>query len=185
MGTTGAAPIRGPRSRLLRTILRFAHLQHDEWIDPHELAQAVHGLVVGAAVMAAASLHGTFLQVVISVFVTLAVYWAAERYSEILAGGVRGERMSWADIRASLRHGWPMLEAAYAPLLVLLASSLFSRDLQVGVFIALVFSTALLGLLGYLAARGSGASRGGVWGWTLTSIFFGVVVIALKLFALH
>ena len=78
-----------------------------------------------------------------------------------------------------------MLEAAYAPLLVLLAFSLFSQDLQVGVFIALVFSTVLLGLLGYLAARGSGASSRAVWGWTLTSAFFGVVVIALKLFALH
>jgi hypothetical protein len=185
MSTARPAPVRRPRSRLLQTILKFARLQHDEWIDPHELAQAVHGLVVGAAVMAAASLHGTLLQVIVTVLVTLAVYWAAERYAQILAGGMRDEGPSWAGIRAELRHGWPMLESAYAPLLVLLLVALLSRDVQVGVLAALVFSTALLGLLGYLAARRSNATPRAVWSWTLVTMLFGVVVIALKLFALH
>jgi hypothetical protein len=40
------------------------------WTDERELAHAIHGTIVGAAVMAAASLHGTLGQVVVSVVVT-------------------------------------------------------------------------------------------------------------------
>ncbi len=174
--------MRGARSR----ILRFARMHRGEWNDPRELAQAVLGLVVGAAVMAAASVEDRLGQVIIAVVVSLIVYWAAERYAQILAAGVQGARPSWAGIREALRGGWPMVEASYAPILVLVVATLLSRgNVQVGVFSSLIFSTLLLGMLGYAAARRSGVSRRARWALILVSTLFGVVVIALKLFVLH
>ena len=42
--------------------------------------------------MAAASRHGTLTEVIVTVLVTVAVYWAAERYAEVLATAVQGRR---------------------------------------------------------------------------------------------
>ena len=84
------------------------------WTNERELADAIHGTVVGAAVMVAASLHGTLGQVVITVVATLFVYWATERYAELLAAGARGRVLDRRNVAAALRHGWPMLESSYS-----------------------------------------------------------------------
>ena len=130
------------------------------WTNERELADAIHGMVVGAAVMVAASVHGTLGQVVITVVATLFVYWATERYAELLAAGARGRVLDRRNVVAALRHGWPMLESSYSPVVVLLAG------------------------LGYGAARRSDATVAGALGWAAMSGLLGVAVIALKL-ALH
>jgi hypothetical protein len=77
-------------SRLARQFVVHARVHRQEWADDRELAHAIHGTVVAAAAMAAASLHGTLVQVVVTVLVTVAVYWPAERYARVLAVAVRG-----------------------------------------------------------------------------------------------
>lgn len=163
---------------------RFGQLwrrQRERWADPRELAHAIHGLVVGAAVMVAASLHGELGQVVVAVVFTLAVYWVAERYSHILAEGVRGERPTRAGVAASFRRGWPMVQVSYAPLLVLVGVTLVTGDLPPGVLAALGFSTVLLAVLGYAAARRSGVTGLAVWGWTAGTAVLGFAIMGLKL----
>ncbi len=154
------------------------------WSDEQELADAIHGTVVGSAVMVAASLHGTLGQVVIAVVATLLVYWATERYAELLAAGAHGRVPDRASVAAALRRGWPMLQSSYAPLVVLLAASLLGADLPGAVLAALCLSTVVLGGLGYRAARRSDATVLGALGWAAMSGLLGVAVIALKL-ALH
>lgn len=153
------------------------------WSDEHELAHAINGTIVGAAVMVAAGAHGTLGQVVISVVGTLTVYWAAERYAEMLAVGVHKPQHGQRRL-AVLRNGWPMLESSYVPLIVLLVTSALGADLHTAVLTALGLSTVLLAGLGYVAARDSGAPRAAALGWGAVSALFGVAVIALK-FALH
>ena len=154
------------------------------WTDEHELAHAIHGTVVGAAVMVAASLHGTLAQVVITVVATLLVYWATERYAELLAAGARGRVLDRRSVVAALGRGWPMLESSYIPVIALLIASALGAELRGAVLVALCLSTVLLAGLGYGAARHSGAARGGALGWAAASGLLGVAVIALKL-ALH
>lgn len=152
----------------------------ERWADDRELAHAILGTVVGAAAMAAASLHGTLGEVVVTVLVTVAVYWAAERYARVLATEVRGpERLR--KIGPVLRRGWPMVEAAYTPLVVLVAIEFFTDNLRAGVLAALGVATALLGALGYAAARRAGTTRAGAAGWAMVSAGLGVVVILLKI----
>ena len=100
------------------------------WTDEQELADAIHGTVVGSAVMVAASLHGTLGQVVVIVVATLFVYWATERYAEVLASGVYGPAADRSRISAALRRGWPMLQSAYAPVIVLLVTSALGAELR-------------------------------------------------------
>jgi hypothetical protein len=179
--TEPPVPTRSGRSG---SILRLGRRQREKWSDEHELAHAVNGTVVGAAVMVAASVHGTLGEVVLAVVATLLVYWAVERYSEALAVSVRGPGPSRARIVAVLGHGWPMLQASYAPLVALLVTTALGADLQTAVLVALGLSTALLTTLGHAAARRAGATRLAAFGWAAVSALLGLAVVALKL-ALH
>ena len=154
------------------------------WADERELADAIHGTVVGSAVMVAASLHGTLVQVVVTVVATLLVYWATERYSELLAAGARGRVPDRRSVVAALRRGWPMLQSSYASVIVLLVMSAFGAELPVAVLAALCLSTVLLAGLGYGAARRSDATVLAALAWAGVSALLGVAVIGLKL-ALH
>src|ERR1700754_4484299 len=166
-------------------IVRAAELHRNRWSDEHELAYAIHGTVVGAAVMMAASLHGTLGDILVAVLVTLFVYWVAERSPHLLAAGVRGQQKGWRATRAAiareLRAGWPMVEAAYLPLVVLIVVELFTDRLEGAVYASLAMSTLLLIALGHLAARRAGASGFGALGWAAASGVLGVVTVCLKL----
>jgi positive regulator of sigma E activity len=164
-------------------LTRLLRWQRVGWADDRELAHAIHGTVVGAAAMAAASLHGTLGEVVTTVLVTVLVYWAAERYARVLSVAAQGPQRL-GKIAATLRHGWPMIEAAYTPLVVLVVVTIVTDDLRAGVLAALGVATLLLGGLGHLAARRAGTSRAGAIGWSAASAALGVVVILLKL-SLH
>jgi hypothetical protein len=167
-------------------IVRAAELHRDRWEDEQELANAIHGTVVGAAVMVAASLHGSLGEILVTVLVTLLVYWVAERYAHLLAAGVRGRRAGWKETRAAIarvvREGWPMVEAAYLPLVVLVVAYLITARLTVAVVASLGMSTLLLVALGYLAARRAGATGGGALGWAALSGVLGLATVSLKLF---
>jgi hypothetical protein len=151
------------------------------WADERELGHAIHGIVVGSAVMVAAGLHGTLLQVVISVAGTLLVYWATERYAELLAAGARGRMPDGPSVRAALRRGWPMLESSYTPVIVLLAASALGAELPAAVLAALCVSTVLLAGLGYGAARRSDATVVTALAWASASALLGAAIIVLKL----
>jgi hypothetical protein len=171
--------------RIAAWIVRAAELHRNRWSDEHELAYAIHGTVVGAAVMMAASLHGTLRDILVTVLVTLFVYWVAERYAHLLAAGVRGRHAGWRGTRTAiareLREGWPMVEAAYLPLVVLIVVELLTDRLEVAVLASLATSTLLLIALGYLAARRAGAGGAGALGWATASGVLGLVTVCLKL----
>jgi hypothetical protein len=146
--------------------------------DEEELTSAILGTVVGSSAMVAASAHGTLGSVVVSVLVTVAVYWAADCYSRLLAARGTGRR---AAVRTVLRRGWPVVEAAYTPLVVLLIVVLITENLRTGVLAALVLATLVLGGLGYFATRRVGGTRSEAVRWSLVSAGLGIVVIVLKL----
>jgi hypothetical protein len=114
----------------------------------------------------------------VTVLVTVAIYWAADCYARLLAASGTGRR---AKVGTVLRREWPMVEAAYTPLVVLLVVVLVTGNLRVGIFAALGVGTLVLGGLGFFAARRAGGSRADAVKWSLVSASLGIVVILLKL----
>ena len=147
-------------------------------INEEELTSAILGTVVGLSTMVAAGAHGTLGQVELTVLVTVAIYWAADCYAQLLAARGAGRR---AKVGSVLRREWPMVEAAYTPLVVLLVVVLVTGNLRVGIFAALGVGTMVLGGLGFFAARRTGGSRSDAVRWSLVSAGLGIVVILLKL----
>jgi len=147
-------------------------------IDEEELGSAILGTVVGLSTMVAAGAHGTLGQVELTVLVTVAIYWAADCYARLLAARGAGRRTKVGSV---LRRQWPMVQAAYTPLVVLLVVVLVTGNLRVGIFAALGVGTMVLGGLGFFAARRGGGSRSEAVGSSLVSAGLGIVVILLKL----
>jgi hypothetical protein len=163
----------------VRRLLAAARLHHRRWTSERALTHAIYGTVVGAAAMATASVHGTLTEIVVAVLVTVTVYWVAERYAEALAAAVHGPGLGGRVARA-LRHGWPTIEAAYTPLVVLVVFVLITGELRGGVLVALGVSTAMLSSLGYVAARRAGATRPAALAGAAGGATLGVTVILLK-----
>jgi hypothetical protein len=176
MTSTGAVmPPEHPRRK--RRLLAAIGLYREGRIDEEELTSAILGTVVGLSAMVAGA-HGTLGEVEVTVLVTVAVYWAADCYARLLAARGTGRR---AKVATVLRREWPMVEAAYTPLVVLLVVGLVTGNLRIGIFAALGVGTLLLGGLGFFAARRAGGSRANAVKWSLVSAGLGIVVILLKL----
>ena len=168
-------PPEHPRRR--RRLLDAVRLHREGRVDEEELTSAILGTVVGLSAMVAGA-HGTLGEVEVTVLVTVAVYWAADCYARLLAARSTGKR---AKVGTVLRREWPMVEAAYTPLVVLLVVVLVTRNVLVGIFAALGVGTLVLGGLGFFAARRAGGSRADAIKWSLVSASLGIVVILFKL----
>src|SRR5215469_11232067 len=81
-------------------------------------ASGIYGAIITAAILDTAGGHVSTVVLVISVVVTLLVYWIAEEYAEILGEQAAGGKLPGrAYIREALGATWPMVSASYAPLL--------------------------------------------------------------------
>jgi hypothetical protein len=120
MSSTRAAEPPGQPHRRHR-LLAAIGLNRAGRVDEEELSSAILGTVVGLSTMVAAGAHGTLGQVELTVLGTVAIYWAADCYARLLAARGAGRRTKVGTV---LRREWPMVEAAYTPLVVLLIVAL-------------------------------------------------------------
>jgi hypothetical protein len=151
----------------------------DRWWDVARAPEAIYGTIISASVLAAAHSDDA-VAVALGVFITLLVYWLAERWSELIAGHLGGEPLSWAYGRRVFVEGWPMVQASYGPMLVLIVAKLFGASTETAIDIALVVTIVVLAGLGTLVGL---KARLPVWGIVSSAgfvAFLGVLLIVLK-----
>jgi hypothetical protein len=160
-----------------------AHLHHrlERVALASRLAAAIYGLIVSGAVMAAAGEHGTVREVTITVFLTVLVYWAAESYADVLGEQIAEERPStWSRSRELLRQGWPLVEASYVPLVVMLLAWAVGLSTTGAITAGLVTNAVLLVVLGWIASAQSHSSIPARAVSAALAGAFGMVMIAIK-----
>jgi hypothetical protein len=114
----------------------------------------IYGAIITAAIFDTAGGHLTTAALVVSVVVTLLVYWLAEQYAELLGEQAEGGHLpSWASIRGALAATWPMVSASYAPLLALLLARLAGASALVAANVGLAAAIVLLTIHGWSAGR--------------------------------
>jgi hypothetical protein len=144
-------------------------------------AAGIYGAIVTAAILDTAGGHVSTVALVISVVVTLVVYWIAEEYAEVLGEHTAGGRLpSRAYIKGALVSSWPMVSASFAPLLAVVLATLAGASALTAANVGLVMAMALLAIHGWLAGRAAQLQ-----GWKLlvaTSVAagLGMVMILLK-----
>src|SRR5262249_7852607 len=86
-------------------------------------AAGIYGAIITAAILDTVGGRVSAAALVVSVVVTLLVYWIAEEYAEVLGEHTAGGRLpSRAYIQGSLVSSWPMVSASYLPLLAVVAA---------------------------------------------------------------
>jgi hypothetical protein len=149
------------------------------WWDAGRAPAGIYGTIISASVLAAAH-EDDVVSIALGVFFTLLVYWLAERWSELLGGHLQGEPFDWAHARRVFVHGWPMVQASYLPVLVLVISRLLGASVEAAVNFALLTTILVLIGLGALAARRAGMPPIGVVASAVFNGFLGGVLILLK-----
>lgn len=144
-------------------------------------AAGIYGAVITAAIIAATGGELPTAAVVVSVVVTLVVYWLAEEYAELIGEQAEGGRLpTWSYIYGALNSTWPMVTASYVPLLALVLARLAGASSLTAANIGLAVAIVLLTVYGWTAAR-SARLRG----WqrlisTSIAAMLGIVMILLK-----
>jgi len=144
-------------------------------------AAGIYGAIITAAILDAAGGHLSTAALVISVVVTLLVYWLAEEYAEVLGEQVEGGRLpSRASIWGALAATWPMVTASYAPLLALVLARLAGASALSAANVGLVAAIVLLTFHGWLAGRAAQLRSWQLFFATSIATALGLVMIALK-----
>jgi hypothetical protein len=118
---------------------------------------------------------------VVTVVVTLLVYWLAEEYAELLGEQAQGGRLpDWAYIRGALDATWPMVSASYAPLLALVIARLAGASPLTAANVGLAVAIVLLTIHGWLAGRSAQLRGWQLLAATSVAAALGLVMILLK-----
>jgi hypothetical protein len=144
-------------------------------------ASGIYGAIVTAAILAAVGGRLPTAALVVSVVVTLLVYWVAEEYAELLGEQVEGGVLpTWAYIRGALSATWPMVSASYVPLLALVLARLAGASASAAANVGLAVATVLLAIHGWSAGRSSQLRGRQLLLATSVAAALGLVMIALK-----
>jgi hypothetical protein len=155
----------------------FVRLTHD---TAEGTASGIYGVIVCAAMLVASHAERAW-QEVLAVLVTLAVYWAAERYARIVAERIHeGHRPTWQSVRLQLTTGWEIVTASTLPLLVLVLMRLAGARLETAEFAALGCTTALLCVAGWRMGAAGRLSTAERVVSTVIAGGFGAAMILLK-----
>jgi hypothetical protein len=155
------------------------------WWRLTQAGPAIYGTIIGASVMASVEEHTPVHEVAEAVIVTLLIYWLAERWSVLLGTHLAGEPIDWRHAREVFADGWPMVQASYAPLVVMLLASAAGASSDLAVSLALLGNVVSLVALGTLAGRRAGLR--GLWllGAATFTGMLGVLLIILKAVLSH
>ena len=144
-------------------------------------AAGIYGTVITAAIIDTAGGHISTTQLVVSVFVTLLVYWAAEQYAVLLGEHTQGGHLpSWRQASASLAATWPMVAASYIPLLALVLARLAGATDSGAAWAGLIVALLMLLYHGWSAGSAAGLRGKSLLAATLMAAGLGVVMILLK-----
>jgi hypothetical protein len=144
-------------------------------------AAGIYGAIITAAILDTVGGHASTTVLVISVVVTLLVYWIAEEYAEVLGEHTAGARLpGWAYIAGTLAATWPMVSASFAPLLAVVLATLAGASALTAANAGLVAAMALLTLHGWLAGRAAQLQGWKLLAATSIAAALGLVMILLK-----
>ncbi len=144
-------------------------------------AAGIYGAIITAAILDTAGDHLPTAALVVTVVVTLLVYWLAEEYAELLGEQADAGRLpSRASIRGALAATWPMVSASFAPLLAVLLARLAGASALAAANVGLAAAIVLLTIHGWSAGRAAQLRSWPLFFATSVAASLGLLMIALK-----
>jgi hypothetical protein len=150
---------------------------------PANLARSIYGNVLATSLVVAFSEDDDYstTEIAVAVLVTGLVFWLAHVYASLIAERyVAGRRLTRSEIGAEFYGEWPVVQAFFPPVVVLLLGTigLFSRDTAVS--LAIAGGVAAMVLWSLAIARQERMTLPALLVMTLLNALFGVAVVLLK-----
>jgi hypothetical protein len=144
-------------------------------------AAGIYGVIVTAAILDAAGGKLPTDTLVVSVVATLVVYWLTHEYAALLGGqAAAGAIPSWGYIRAALADTWPMVSAAYLPLLALVLTRVAGVSAFGAANAGLIVAVVVLMVQAWLAGRAAQLRGRQLLLVTSVAAALGLAMIVLK-----
>ena len=144
-------------------------------------AAGIYGAIITAAILDTAGGRLPTDALVAAVVGTLFVYWLAEEYAELLGEQVEGGVVpTWAHIRDELTATWPMVSAAFLPLLALLLARVAGASELAAANVGLVTVVVLLMVHAWAAGRAAQLRGRRLLFATSIAAVLGLAMILLK-----
>lgn len=144
-------------------------------------ADGIYGTIITASVLASAGDELAAGPLAVSVLITLAVYWLADVYSELLGGHFeRGRLPSWPEVRAAMFMAGPMVGASFIPLLVLAIARLSGLSGPGAATAALASAIVMLAIYAWTAGHAAQLRGLRLACVTVIAALLGILMIVLK-----
>ena len=144
-------------------------------------AAGIYGAIITASIMTAVGGSLPTLALVLSVLVTLVVYWLAEEYAEVLGRQATGGHVpTRAYIRARLADSWPIVSASFLPLAALVVARLAGASAFAAANFGVGAAIILLIAHGWAAGRAAQLKSWRLTASTSIAAVLGLVMVALK-----
>ena len=147
------------------------------------VTEAIYGLILATSVIAVSAEYDSSNAglVGVTVLVTGVVFWLAHVYARVLAGSITHHRMlNRSEVRAVLRHDWPLVEVTVPLLLILALGVLDVVGDKTAILAATLAALVELAAAGAYSARASGAGLRGTVLSALVAVSLGSAVVLLK-----
>jgi hypothetical protein len=151
-------------------------------LDPTRDASGVYGTIMtGATIVAVSENAHNVPELAATVVFTLALFWVAHAYSEVVTGGGLSWSAAWHELVAES----PMVGACVVPLGVLVLAAALGASFDLATSLGTGAVAVLLVLFGLVAARRAGAGRGAQIVSGAVYGVIGVAIFVLKTLIVH
>jgi hypothetical protein len=152
---------------------------------PARLARSIYGNVLATSLVVAFSEDNDYstTEIAVSVLVTGLVFWVAHVYASLIAGRyTAGRRLTRAEVGAEFYGEWPVVQAFFPPVVVLLLGTIGLLSHDTAVNIAIAVGVAALVLWSLAIGRQERMSPLALALMALLNALFGAAVVLLKVF---
>ena len=150
-------------------------------------AAAIYGSIVAAAFLTALhEEHATSIESALSLLATMAVFWLAHVWSQIIGERIEGGSRFAPHVALRVaRTEWPLIEAAFGPTIVLLLGWAGIISDGRAVTVALVVCLIQLVTWGFVAGRRAYDRRSDAVLSAIVNGLLGLALVALETVVLH
>jgi hypothetical protein len=150
---------------------------------PARLSRAIYGNVLATSLVVAFSEDDDYStgEMAVSVLVTGIVFWLAHVYASLLAERyVAGRRLTRSEIGAEFYGEWPVVQAFFPPIVVLLLGTIGVLAENTAVSVAIAVGLAAMVLWSLAIGRQERMSLLGLAGLALLNALLGAAIVLLK-----
>jgi hypothetical protein len=150
---------------------------------PARLARSIYGNVLATSLVVAFSEDNDYstTEIAVSVLVTGLVFWIAHVYASLIAERyTAGRRLTRAEVGAEFYGEWPVVQAFFPPVVVLLLGTIGLLSHDTAVNLAIAIGVASLVLWSLAIGRQERMSPLALAVMALLNALFGAAVVLLK-----